>query len=130
MSRSVFEEFQNKVAMLIARNNNLLDILTKYQDCCSKTCRSVVKSATGCGCMKISAEKMPINLNSYKNKSPQDLSGADGLLCPYCRDRIENEIGESLFYIAGLCNALGLSMNDIAKKEIRNVEMLGRYSLH
>lgn len=130
MAHSLSEDFQDKVALLIARNNNLLDILTKYQDCCSKTCRTVVKSATGCGCIKISAEKTAINLNTVKEMSPKDLSGTSGTICHYCKERIENEIGESLFYIAGLCNALGLSMNEIAKKEIKNVEMLGKYSLH
>ena len=56
-------------------------------------------------------------------------SGTEGNLCPECRDIIENEIGEMLFYIAGLCNALGLSIKDIMKKEIKNVEVLGKYSL-
>ena len=130
MGHSVSEDFQSKVSLLISRNNNLLDILTKHQDCCSKTARSVIKSATGCGCLTITAEKTAINLNTVKKMSPRDLSGTEGTLCPYCKDRIENEIGESLFYLAGLCNALGLSMTDIAKKEIRNVEMLGKYSLH
>ena len=78
--------------------------------------------------MKISAEKN-LNLDALKTKTPAELSGTTGTICPYCKDRIENEIGESLFYIASLCSALGLSMNDIAKKEIKNVEMLGKYSL-
>ena len=127
MARSLSEDFQSKVSLLIARNNNILDILTKFQDSCGKTNRSVIKSATGCGCVKINAEKTSFNIEEI---SPKELSGIKGDICSFCRERIENEIGETLFYLAGLCNAMGLSMKDIMKKEISNVEMLGKYSLH
>ena len=129
MARSLSEDFQSKVSLLIARNNNILDILTKFQDSCGKTNRSVIKSATGCGCVKINAEKTSFNIEEIKSLSPKELSGIKGDICSFCRERIENEIGETLFYLAGLCNAMGLSMKDIMKKEISNVEMLGRYSL-
>ena len=130
MARSLSEDFQSKVSLLIARNNNILDILTKFQDSCGKTNRSVIKSATGCGCVKINAEKTSFNIEEIKSLSPKELSGIKGDICSFCRERIENEIGETLFYLAGLCNAMGLSMKDIMKKEISNVEMLGKYSLH
>lgn len=129
MAQFLSEDFQNKVFVLIARNNNILDILTKYQDACSKTCRSVVKSATGCGCVKITAEKAVFDIDAVKDRSPKELSGVLGQLCDNCRERIESEIGDSMFYLAGLCNALGLSMKDIMTKEIHNIEILGKYSL-
>ena len=121
MARSLSEDFQSKVSLLIARNNNILDILTKFQDSCGKTNRSVIKSATGCGCVKINAEKTSFNIEEIKSLSPKELSGIKGDICSFCRERIENEIGETLFYLAGLCNAMGLSMKDIMKKEISNV---------
>ena len=130
MARSLSEDFQSKVSLLIARNNNILDILTKFQDSCCKTSRSVIKSATGCGCVQIKGKKTVFDIEAIKNLSPKELSGIEGDICPYCRERIENEIGESLFYMAGLCNAMGFSMKDIMKKELSNVEMLGKYSLH
>lgn len=129
MAHSFSEDFQNKVALLIARNNNLLDILTKYQDSCAKSCRTAIKSATGCGCIKICAEKTPFDINAIKNLSPKELSGTEGTLCPDCKDRLESEIGESLFYLAAICNALEMSMKNIMKREINNVEILGKYSL-
>ena len=129
MAHSLSDDFQRKVALLIARNNNILDILTKYQDSCAKVCRTAVKSATGCGCIKISAQKTPFDINAIKRLSPKELSGTEGSLCPDCKDRLENEIGESLFYLAAICNALEMSMKDIMKKEIGNVEILGKYSL-
>ena len=117
------EDFQKKVSHLIIRNQNVLDILTKCQGACNKICRSSVKTATGCGCLKINAEK---NLPKIPS---EEMTGISGTLCTECKEIIENEIGEMLFYIAGLCNALGLSMRDIMKKEIKNIEVLGKYSL-
>lgn len=117
------DDFQKKVSHLIIRNQNVVDILTKCQSACSKICRSSVKTATGCGCLRIDVQKglSPI--------SSEELTGISGELCPECKDIIEKEIGELFFYIAGLCNALGLSMRDIMKKEIKNIEVLGKYSL-
>lgn len=123
MSEAKSDDFQEKVSTLIIRNQNVLDILTKCQNSCGKICRSTVKTATGCGCLKITGEK------SFAVFSGNKSTGAEGKLCPECKDTIENEIGEMLFYIAGLCNALGLSMKEIMKKEIKNVEVLGKYSL-
>ena len=129
MALSLSDDFQSKVSVLITRNNNVLDILTKLQDSCSKTCRSVIKSATGCGCVEIKSGKSTFDIDLIKTLSPKELSGIDGNICHDCKDRIADEIGDSLFYIAALCNALELSLKDIIKKEISNVEMLGKYSL-
>lgn len=128
MSEKQSEDFQKKVSHLIVRNQNILDILTKCQNSCGKICRSTVKTATGCGCLKIAGEK---NLPAFSDGdfAEKTNSGTEGKLCPECRSIIENEIGEMLFYIAGLCNALDLSIKDIMKKEIKNVEVLGKYSL-
>jgi len=128
MSENKTEDFQKKVSHLIVRNQNILDILTKCQVSCSKICRSTVKTATGCGCLKIAGEK-GLSLFSDEDFSDKTNSGTEGTLCPECKSIIENEVGEMLFYIAGLCNALNLSMKDIMKKEIKNIEVLGKYSL-
>ena len=129
MSASPTDEFQKKVSLLIVRNSNILDILTKCQISCGKLCRSVVKSATGCGCCSISVEKTLSAFSFSGKQNSKESSGIEGALCDVCRDRVECEIGELLFYIAGVCNALDLDMNEIIKKEIKNVEVLGKYSL-
>ena len=128
MSNNSVDIFQKNVDSLIARNRNVLDILTKCQVTCSKVCRSTIKSATGCGCLKITGEKSSIDFSqvSLKDKT----SSIEGELCKECKSIIEDEIGESLFYIASLCNALGISMDSIMKREIEKVEVLGKYSLH
>ena len=129
MSATLADEFQNKVSKLIVRNSNILDILTKCEITCGKLCRSVVKSATGCGCTSICGEKTLSAFSDSENFSSRDRSGIEGKLCSACKSRIEDEVGEMLFYIAGMCNALGLDMDKIMKKEIKNVETLGKYSL-
>ena len=122
------EEFQKKTESLVVRNANILDIITKCQNSCDKICRSTVKSATGCGCIEISAQKEVPTLTKPA-LSPRQRSGINGALCPECKSRVENEIGETLFYIASLCNALELSLSEIMQQEIKRVEILGRYSL-
>lgn len=129
MSISQAEEFQQKVSSLIVRNSNVLDILTKCQALCGRICRSSIKSATGCGCVKISAEKSLIAYSGGEDFSSKEMSGVEGRLCTDCKGIVEGEIGEMLFYVASLCNALGLSMSEIMEKEIKNVEALGKYSL-
>ncbi len=122
MGSTPTEDFQKKVQKLLIRNSNILDILTKCQISCSKMCRSTVRSATGCGCIQINGVKSPNPLEKHN-------SGASGNLCPECLGAIQNEIGENLFYIASLCNALNMSMAEIMQREIKNVETLGKYSL-
>ncbi len=128
MSEAKSDDFQEKISTLIIRNQNVLDILTKCQNSCGKICRSTVKTATGCGCLKITGIKT-VDIFSDKSDTSDKRTGIEGHMCVDCKSIIENEIGEMLFYIAGLCNALGLSMKDIMKKEIKNVEVLGKYSL-
>ena len=128
MDNKSIESFQKDVGNLIARNRNLLDILTKCQISCGKFCRSTVKSATGCGCIKITGEKSSLCFSHESRKKSE--ASVEGKLCPDCKNIIENEIGESMFYIASLCNALGISLNTILENEIKQVKALGKYSLH
>ena len=123
------DQFQTKVASLLVRNSNILDILTKCQICCARLCRSTIKAATGCGCTRITAEKALSQYSEPLRPSATEMAGTDGSICSDCRSSIENEIGEMLFYVASLCNALDISMADIMKREIKNVEALGKYSL-
>lgn len=124
------DEFQNEVARLLIRNINILDILTKCTGSCSKLCRSAVKAATGCGCVKLRGEKTKHGDMKNDLERIKKGSGVCGELCAECRGGIEGEIGELLFYLSSLCNCLGLSLDDIMRREMRNVKTLGKYSLH
>ena len=41
----------------------------------------------------------------------------EGELCENCKDIIEKEIGNHLFYITSLCNTLDISLNTVLEKE-------------
>jgi hypothetical protein len=126
----ILNEFQYSVSDLLIRNKSILDLITKFQDSNSKVNRSIIKSATQCGCITINAEKQRF----YENSNLEEIGSlmsthVDGCLCENCRDFIEKEIGENLFYLASLCNTLDLNLYDIILKEHKNLKLLGKFSL-
>ena len=132
MKDIIFDDFQNCVDDSLIRHKSILDILTKYIESTSKVNRSVAKAVTQCGCISISAQKqsMPeinsdseINLNKYLN------SHLNGELCDKCREIIEREIGNNLFYLTALCNHLNINLYDILLNEYNKINTLGKYNL-
>lgn len=131
MKDVLYDEFQNKVDEVLIRHNSLLDILTKMGDASAKSNRAVVKSITNCGC---------IQLDTLNVKPPEDASYEDlkhfrsdhlkGELCPTCREKVEEELGNLEYYIAALCNALDLSLYDVILKEYKKINTLGKFSLY
>ncbi len=101
-------KFQDKVNDLLIRHRSILDILTKYQEANSKVNRSVAKTVTNCGCLNIVADKKEIpqsaNLDELKDYTETHVSGK---LCDDCKEVIEMELGNNLFYLAALCNIFG-----------------------
>lgn len=126
----LLDKFQYTVEELLIRNKSILDIITKLQDSCSSINRAVVKSVTHCGCCKITAQKQEIDQNlSFSELKGLLKSHLEGTLCNSCKDIVEKEIGQTLFYMASLCNILNLNMYDIMIKELDKVQILGNYNL-
>jgi len=126
----LLEDFQSVVGELLIRNRSILDVLTKLQTSEGRVNRAVVKSVTHCGCIGIDGKKQTFP----DEASMSDLSGlvssqVKGALCPECRQTIEKEIGGALFYLAALCNTLGISLYDVILKEKETLGTLGNYSL-
>jgi hypothetical protein len=126
----LMEDFQGVVGELLIRNRSILDVLTKIQSSEGRVNRAVVKSVTHCGCIQIDGKKQTFP----KEASMNELSGlvstqVRGELCPECRQTIEKEIGGALFYLAALCNVLGISLYDAILKEKESLDTLGSYSL-
>ena len=113
------EDFQIVVEEYVERNKNLLDTMSKYQTASSRLNRAVTKAATQCGCISLTGRK----------RSGQAKTGVEGKLCKNCREAIEKEMGDVLFYHAAMCNALGLSIYDVMLKEKQTLFALGEYSL-
>lgn len=136
MKDVIFDDFQNSVAESLLRHRSILDILTKLQESEGRINRAVAKSITSCGCVKLD----PNNKTSDKNdelETYEDLevlkgymhTHIDGKPCDNCRDVIEREIGNNLFYLASLCNLLDLNLYDVLLKEYDKIHTLGKYTL-
>lgn len=126
---SICDEFQEQVSSILIRNKSILDILAKLDEYNNRVTKSVVKSATACGCINIDAKKQ-----NYSEKSFEDMvysvdSHVSGQLCEICEEKVSEEISSNLFYIAALCDTLNLSLNDILTKETDRVKTLGVFTL-
>ena len=126
----VLDKFQYTVDELLIRNKSILDVITKFQDSCASVNRAVVKSITQCGCCKVSASKQEIKENLSLEELKDTLkTHLEGKMCKKCKDKLEKEIGQTLFYLASLCNTLDLNLYDIVLKELDRVQILGNYNM-
>lgn len=129
MKENICEDFQATVQEYLIRHQSILDILSKSQETNAYISRALTKAITQCGC---------ISLNSKKIHLPPDATISDmkdfyhnqleGKLCTTCSEIIEEELGKNLFYIAGLCNALDLNLENILLKENKKVKALGKFN--
>lgn len=130
MKDLLYDHFQDSVGELLIRHKSILDVLTKFQESQSRVNRAVVKAVTTCGCIEINSKKQnysdEISLQDLKNYMDTHLKGS---LCSNCRDIVEKELGNNLFYIAALCNVLDISMYDVLLKEYEKMHTLGIYNL-
>lgn len=131
MKDLIFDSFQSAVDESLLRHKSILDIISKLQESESRINRAVIKSVTSCGCIKINAHKqeIPYEINSINDLTTEFKSHLDGKLCPNCKEIIDREIGNNLFYLTSLCNSLNLNLYDIFIKEYNAINILGTYRL-
>ncbi|MGG7163092.1 hypothetical protein [Clostridium ihumii] len=133
MKDLIVDEFQNCVDECLLRHKSILDILTKLDESQSRINRSVVKCVTSCGCLQVEASKqsLPENLDDalYDCLSESYSNHIVGEPCSNCKDVLEKELGNHLFYLASICNSLDLNLYDILLKEYKNISTLGKYTL-
>ncbi|HHY78660.1 MAG TPA: DUF1573 domain-containing protein [Clostridiales bacterium] len=130
MKDSICKDFQQSVSELLIRHKSILDIMTKLEEAQARVNRAIAKAVTNCGCIKVNARKqivpLDINIEDLKNHMSAHIEGE---LCENCRDIIEKEIGNHLFYIASLCNTLDISLDNVLEKEYENINTLGIYNM-
>ncbi|WP_315118833.1 DUF1573 domain-containing protein [uncultured Clostridium sp.] len=133
MKDIIFDNFQNSVDGSLLRHKSILDIMTKLQESDGRINRAIAKSVTNCGCIHIEAKsQLPtedsedININELPNILD---THTRGILCENCREVIEREVGNHLFYLTSLCNTLDLNLYDILLREYDRINTLGKYSL-
>jgi len=124
------EDFQSVVSDSLMRNRSILDIFSKMQTSAGRVNRSVIKSVTHCGCIEIDGKKQSFPEDASIEEISELLSSqTNGKLCGSCRANLEKEIGGSLYYLAALCNTLGISLYDVILKEKETLSTLGSYNL-
>ncbi|ADL08835.1 hypothetical protein [Thermosediminibacter oceani] len=130
MKDLICDEFQATVSQCLVRHKSIIDVLTKLQETVSRINRAIAKSVTLCGCVEVNAKKQQIpsdislqELSAYMN------THLKGNLCPNCREVLEQELGNHLFYLAALCNLLDLNLYDVFVEENEKLSTLGIYSL-
>ena len=123
-------KFQDKVSETLFLHRSILDSLSKYQETSTRINRSVVKTVTYCGCLSINARKQNFPIEASLGECRKYLeSHLEGNLCENCREAIEQEIGNSLFYLAAVCHLLGLKLEGIIDKETQRLNALGTFRL-
>ena len=124
MKKTLTEDFQETVAKLHIWNKSILDILSKLNIANGKVTRATIKAVTNCGCVEIDGKKSVVTFDKKEGGSQ-----IKGVLCEECKANIEKEIGENLYYLVSLCNAMNLNVDKIIMKEAERVKTLGKYNL-
>ena len=129
MKDIIFDEFQNSVNDSLLRHKSILDLITKYSESNSRVNRAIAKAVTNCGCIEINASKQNMNQeDSLEDISDHLNTHLAGDLCDNCREIIEAEVGNNIFYLAALCNYLGISLYDILIRETEKINTLGKFT--
>lgn len=130
MKELLFDHFQDSVDELLIRHKSILDVLTKFQESQTRVNRAVVKAVTTCGCVEIHSKKQnfsgEVSIQELKSFLDTHLRGG---LCENCKDVIEKELGNNMFYMAALCNLLDISMYDVLIKEDEKIKTLGIFNM-
>jgi len=124
------DDFQDSVCEYLIRHRSVLDVMSKFQEASARVNRAMAKAVPTCGCLEVQA---------HRQKFPEDVSLQDlrrlvcshlsGELCPECREALETELGQTVFYVAALCAITGLDMSEIMAKEYDRLRMLGLFNL-
>ncbi len=128
----ICSDLQDKISDILVRHRSILDVMTKLEESNSRINRAIAKSVTHCGCISINAskQKLPTSDTSTFSESRDCFKEhVEGELCETCKEIVENEIGNHMFYIGAVCNTLGISLNDAVSKELNKINTLGIYSL-
>ena len=124
------DQFQDKVSELLIRHRSIMDALTKFQESTALINRAIAKTVTNCGCLSVSASKQScppeVDLKDCQKYMDSHLQGE---LCEQCREAIEEELGNHLFYLTGICSLLDIELADVFGKEFKRISTLGFFNL-
>ena len=123
------DQFQETVDECLIRHKNILDTVSKLQESVARVNRAVAKAVTDCGCVTVHAERHPIpeGISLEQLRTVLD-SGVRGQLCDNCREVVEAEVGQTLFYLTGVLNAVDLNLYDCLLKDQKRISALGIFN--
>lgn len=125
-----FDDFQEAVSECLIRHRSVLDVMTKFQEASSRVNRAMAKSVTACGCMHVNASKQRFPEDpSFTDPKLTVSSHIEGEICPECKEVLETEIGQALFYLVGLCTLTDVDFGDIMNREWERLRMLGMFNM-
>jgi hypothetical protein len=122
--------FQDKVSELLLKHRSILDSISKHAESAVRVNRAITKSVTGCGCISVNARKQQIPAEiSLEDCRKYMVTHIEGDLCENCKETIEEEIGNHLFYLTALCYLLDFKLDDVLHKEYERINALGYFHL-
>jgi hypothetical protein len=130
MKDIIVDDFQETVNDVLFRHKSIIDVMTKLQESDARLNRAIAKAVTSCGCIKINAQKQALPDNIDLNQASQFVgSHIEGKLCDDCKEIINQELQNHLFYLAALCNLLDINIYDNVLEEYKKLNTLGTYNL-
>ncbi|HBG00846.1 MAG TPA: DUF1573 domain-containing protein, partial [Firmicutes bacterium] len=91
--------FQDNVQENLVRHYSILDIASKFQETNARVNRALCRAVTDCGCISIEASKQVLPDDcSFEDVRNYIKSHLHGQLCENCREVLEAEVGQNLFY--------------------------------
>ena len=125
----VCANFQDTISNVLVRHKSVLDIMSKMDEYNARINRAVVKSVTNCGCISIDAKKQEFSGESYKDLPNTLDDHLRGEICEQCKEVLDLEMGNYLFYITALCDTIGLNLTDVISHEFERNKTLGLFNL-
>lgn len=124
------DEFQAAVSTHLVQNKSILDAITKLTESSMRVQRAVTRAATQCGCIRIDATRQRVpEVSSLEELGRLLDSHVRGELCTDCRELVETEVGNSLCYVAAVCDLMGVSMYDSLIGVDKRIRTLGMFHL-
>ena len=101
-----------------------------FQEANARVNRALVKAITSCGCVQVQAgrQEIPSDITYWEMKEHME-THVSGEMCEHCLEVLEQEIGRHMFYMAALCNVVGLRLDHVIQDELKRITTLGVFNL-
>lgn len=130
MNSLSLSQFQTQVSDLLLRHRSLLDVLSKTTQSNAAVHRAVTKAITECGCVQVHAGKQHYSTEMTIDDAKKLLdTHMAGELCENCTEVVAAELGRNLFYLASMCNLLGIDMQQVVEDESKKCSTLGFFNM-